>query len=119
MTTSENDPCYDRPPSTADNIGLAIGVGLTWLLSVAAGVAVFLSNSNTCEDPADPAGVHRGQLGLGLVLALAALPWAIGFVRSRRRFTVGVLAFTALVPSLWMFASGLAQTSSNGGWCMF
>ncbi|RNL79894.1 hypothetical protein [Nocardioides marmorisolisilvae] len=118
MTNSSGiAPCY-QPPSTADNIGLAIGVGLTWLLTVVADVAIYLGNSNTCEEPADMLATHRGQAAIVLVLALAALPWIVGVVRSRRRLTVASLAVAALFPAVLLLSAAF-DLGSNGGWCMF
>jgi hypothetical protein len=119
----------DGPAAGASRTGASHGAGL-WLwaglltaalvtagLGLVADWLVMFGHSSTCYDPPDPDEVRSGRIALTLVLAVSALPWALGTLMARRRVVVAVCGLVAVAPAFVLFLNGLRTGAWVGGFC--
>jgi hypothetical protein len=107
--------------STRRIAGVWIGLVLAGIATLAiVGVVdwfVTFGQSSTCGEAPDPDEVRSGQLWLGIVFVVSALPWSLGVMISRHRVPVAVVGCFAVVPGLLLFLNGLRTDAWVGSFC--
>ena len=98
-------------------IGLIAVAVVTVVIVGIADFLVMFGQSSTCDEAPHPDAVRTGQLGLGIVLLGAALPWSLGAVMSRHRVPVAVVGAFAVLPALVIFLNGLRTDAWVGSFC--
>ena len=79
---------------------------------------VAWANQTTCNDPATPDVQTHGELGLLIVLAVAAAPWLVAVLvggRARPAFLAGGLI--AIAPVVFFLIAGIDRGFWSGSFC--
>ncbi len=98
-------------------IGLVLAAVVTVVIVLVVDWFVMFGQSSTCSEAPDPHEMHLGQLWLGVVLVMSALPWGLGAVMSRNRVPVAVVGACAIAPGLLLFLNGLRTDAWVGSFC--
>lgn len=78
---------------------------------------VFFGYSTTCNEAATGAEVRAGELAILVVLAVAAVPWALAAALIKPRRGVMVAGVLALSPALIALLVGLDPDTWRGSFC--
>lgn len=124
-TSVTTPPSPQPPPATGTPgwalflawAGLITGVVVTFVGTLVASALVYFGQSAGCGETADAATIHVGMRSLLIVLAVAAAPWALGWILTRHRIIATCAALVALLPISYALGLGLTTGAWDDGWC--